>query len=258
MSRRQLDILYCLFHRSGESELYGRRKLDAMCQCLAFVLTPVLLQTFPVSTAHVMLDMEGFDSSLFDLPFEDLASLGIDAQQQQPPATIDFQDFCKDFATTDFALEPLDNQLPAWSFESATDSSEKDVGITAKSEDTSNAKSEDFLSSLDKSVFDPLEPFDSSFDDMFGSSVGNDAQVVPDIAPMEVHAPEFSMPSYTQASYVQPKPVSVTPGPSTRPYSWMNGIDYASFGWPARTRLPSESPHMLVLLCGVSWQFACF
>lgn len=204
-----------------------------------------------------MLDMDNFDSSLFDLPFEDLASLGIDAQQQQAPAAIDFQDFCKDFATTDFALEPLDNQMPAWSFESvtdpATDSSAKDAGITAKSEDFSNtAKSEDFLSSLDKSVFDPLEPFGSSFDDMFGSSVGNDAQVVPDIAPMQAHAPEFSMPSYTQASYVQPKTVGVTPGPTTRPYSWMNGIDYASFGWPARTRLPSESPlclHTFQLMC---------
>lgn len=183
-----------------------------------------------------------FDSSLFDLPFEDLASFGIDAQQQQqPPATIDFQDFCKDFATTDFALEPLDNQVPAWDFESAIESSEKDAGVAAKSDNSSTtAKSEDFLSSLDKSAFDPLEPFDSSFDDLFGSSVGNDAQVVPDIAPMEAHAPEFSMPSYTQASYVQPKTVGATPSPSTRPYSWMNGIDYASFGWPARTRLPSD------------------
>lgn len=202
-----------------------------------------------------MLDMDmPFDSSLFDLPFEDLASLGIDAQQQQqPPATIDFQDFCKDFATTDFALEPLANQVPAWDFESAIESSEKDAGVAAKSDNSSTtAKSEDFLSSLDKSAFDPLEPFDSSFDDLFGSSVGNDAQVVPDIAPMEAHAPEFSMPSYTQASYVQPKTVGATPSPSTRPYSWMNGIDYASFGWPARTRLPSENP-----LCFHSPQLVC-
>ena len=189
-----------------------------------------------------MLDMD-FDSSLFDLPFEDLACLGLDTQQQQPPATIDFQDFCKDFATTDFAVDAADSQTPAWSFEVATEPSERDADITAKSEDSSiTAKSQDLLSSLDKSAFDPLEPFDSSFDNMFGSNLGNDAQVVPDMAPMEAHAPEFSMPTYTQTSYVPPKPLSTTPAPPARPYSWMNGMDYASFGWPARTRLPSETP----------------
>lgn len=187
-----------------------------------------------------MLDLD-FDSSLFDLPFEDLACLGIDAQQQQPPATIDFQDFCKDFATTDFAIEAADNQTPAWSFESATDLSEQNASITAKSEDCITAtKSEEFLSSLDKSGFDPLEPFDSSFD-MFGSNLGNDAQVVPDMAPTEAHAPEFSMPTYTQTSSVPPKTVGTIAAPPARPYSWMNGMDYASFGWPARTRLPSET-----------------
>lgn len=188
-----------------------------------------------------MLDMD-FDSSLFDLPFEDLACLGIDAHQQQPPSTIDFQDFCNDFATADFAVEAAESQTPAWNFEPATDSSERDASITAKSEDSSiTAKSEDFLSSLDKSLVDPLEPFDSSFDNMFGSNMGNDAQVVPDMAPMEAHAPEFSMPTYTQTSYVPPKTLAATAAPPARPYSWMNGIDYASFGWPARTRLPSET-----------------
>ena len=205
-----------------------------------------------------MLDMD-FDSSLFDLPFEDLACLGMDAQQQQQPATIDFQDFCKDFATNDFAVEATDVQTPAWSFESATDSSDKDTGVTTKRDEASvSTKSEDFLSSLDKSVFDPLEPFDSSFDNLFGSNVSSDAQVVPDMAPMEAYAPDFSMPTYTQTSYVPPKSVATAAGLPTRPYSWMNGMDYASFGWPARTRLPSElvvchNPWLLcvVLKCSV-------
>ena len=216
---------------------------------MSVFITFNLLQTSSRNHAHnstLTLDMD-FDSSLFDLPFEQLACLGGDAQQQQPP-TVDFQDFCKDFATTDFAtddfaVEATDNQTPAWSFGSATDFSEMDAGIAAKSEDTKiTAKSEDFLSSLDKSVFDPLEPFDSSFDNMFGSNIGNDAQVVPDMAPLEAEAPEFSMPTYTQTSYVPPKTLGTTAAPSARPYSWMNGMDYASFGWPARTRLPSENP----------------
>ena len=185
-----------------------------------------------------------FDSSLFDLPFEDLACLGMEAQQQQPPATIDFQDFCKDFTTTDSAVEAADSQIPAWSFGTANEISERDMGITAKSEDSNiTPKSEDFLCNLDKSDFDSLEPFDSSFDNMFGGNMGNtgnDAQVVPDMAPSEPHAPEFSMPTCTQTSYVPPKTLGTTAAPA-RPFSWMNGMDYASFGWPARTRLPSET-----------------
>ncbi|KAL3139091.1 hypothetical protein ABBQ32_005887 [Trebouxia sp. C0010 RCD-2024] len=181
-----------------------------------------------------MLDMD-FDSSLFDLPFEDLACLGLDIQQQQQPLeAIDFQDFCKDFATNDFAAETTDNQAPVWGVEAATESSEQGTGITAKSED--------FVSSLDKSVFDPLEPFDSGFDNLFGSNVGSDAQVVPDMAPMEANAPEFVMPTYTQASpYIAPKTVATGVGLPTRPYAWMNGMDYPLFGWPARTRLPSKT-----------------
>ncbi|KAL3130922.1 hypothetical protein ABBQ38_000247 [Trebouxia sp. C0009 RCD-2024] len=180
-----------------------------------------------------MLDMD-FDSSLFDLPFEDLACLGLDSQQlQQPLAAIDFQDFCKDFATNDFAVDTTDNDSPAWGVEAATESSEQDTAVTTKSED--------FLSSLDKSVFDPLEPLDSSFDNLFGSNVGSDAQVVPDMAPMEANAPEFAMPTYTQASpYIAPKTVAPGIGLQTRPYSWMNSMDYPLFGWPARTRLPSD------------------
>lgn len=175
-----------------------------------------------------------FDSSLFDLPFEDLACLGLDSQQlQQPLAAIDFQDFCKDFATNDFAVDTTDNDSPAWGVEAATESSEQDTAVTTKSED--------FLSSLDKSVFDPLEPLDSSFDNLFGSNVGSDAQVVPDMAPMEANAPEFAMPTYTQASpYIAPKTVAPGIGLQTRPYSWMNSMDYPLFGWPARTRLPSK------------------
>lgn len=173
-----------------------------------------------------------FDSSLFDLPFEDLACLGMDAQQQSL-SPIDFQDFCKDFATNDFGTDTTECQAPSWGLESATESSEKDTGIATKSED--------FLSSLDKSVFDPLEPFDSGFDNLFGSNVGSDAQVVPDMAPMEANAPEFALPTYTQApSYISPKNVGTGVGLPTRPYSWMNGMDYGLFGWPVRTRLPSD------------------
>lgn len=181
-------------------------------------------------------DMD-FDSSLFDLPFEDLASLGIDTQQQSfAPGAIDFEDFCKDFATAnDFDADVTDSQTPAWSSESASDTS--NMAATAA---TTAIKSDDFLDSIDKSVFDCLEPVDGSSDSLFGSNMGSDAQVVPDMIPSTANVPEFSMPTFTQTSHLAPTQLAAGQGLPGRPYSWMNGMDYATFGWPARARLPSK------------------
>lgn len=178
-----------------------------------------------------------FDSSLFDLPFEDLASLGIDTQQQSfAPGAIDFEDFCKDFATAnDFDADVTDSQTPAWSSESASDTS--NMAATAA---TTAIKSDDFLDSIDKSVFDCLEPVDGSSDSLFGSNMGSDAQVVPDMIPSTANVPEFSMPTFTQTSHLAPTQLAAGQGLPGRPYSWMNGMDYATFGWPARARLPSD------------------
>ena len=177
-----------------------------------------------------------FDSSLFDLPFEDLASLGMDSQQQaMAPGAMDFEDFCKDFASAnDFDADLTNSQTPVQGAEAVPQYPGKPASVSAK-----ELKTGDFLDGLDKAVFDPLEPFDSNFEDLFGSNVGNDAQVVPSMTPSDANVPEFTLPTFTHAPYAFPKSSSSAPGIS-RPYSWMNGMDYASFGWPARTRLPSK------------------
>ena len=181
-----------------------------------------------------------FDSSLFDMPFEDLASLTFDtqpSQQQQAFAVsgsplMDFQEFCCDFAGNDFG----DTMAPAWSFELPSVSPTHSIAVSPKAPKVEDA----FLDGFDKTASDPLAPYDSSLQGMFSYSSGNDAQVVPDMAPGDANAPEFSLPTFSQ-SYVAPKSTSNGPVVSSRPFSWMNGIDYASFGWPARTRLPSKA-----------------
>ena len=185
-----------------------------------------------------------FDSSIFDMPLEDLASLGMDTQQQPlAPGAIDFEDFCKDFATAnDFDADLTDSHTPLWNPELASEVSDRSATDAAKA-----AKSDDFLDSIDKSVFDCLEPVDGNFDSLFGSNLSSDAQVVPDMTPSTSNVPEFSMPTFTQTSHLAPTSLPGGQGLPSRPYSWMNGMDYSTFGWPARARLPSK------LMCSCSF-----
>lgn len=184
-----------------------------------------------------------FDSSLFDLPFEDLASLSVEPHQQQGQASaspLDFQDFCSEFAGSDFSADP---SAPSWFPEpiptsTTSPTKEKDADASMKAEDL-------FLDGFDKTAFDPIG-YDSSYQGMFNSGSPNgDAQVVPDMTPVEANAADFSLPTYSQ-NPVMPKststgqPPSASVPPSTQPFSWMNGLDHLSFGWPARTRLPSD------------------
>ena len=188
-----------------------------------------------------------FDSSLFDLDFEDLASLSVDTQQQQQPHTgsaspLDFQDFCSEFAGSDFSAG---NAAPAWSPAPLPAT----AGSSVKADISSNAsmKAEDlFLDGLDKSVFDPLSPYDSSYEGMFNYNAGSgDAQVVPDMAAGDANAADFTLPTFSQAPLAPPvAPTNLNAGQlpaSSQPFSWMNGLDYSSFGWPARARLPSKA-----------------
>lgn len=195
-----------------------------------------------------------FDSSLFDLPFEDLASLSVDTQQQQAytastAPVLEFEDFCSDFAANDFGAKIIDNSAPAWNVDSFFPSIETwnfDCASPARQEDVadkpSGAKAEDnILDTLEQNAFGPLGPYDSSFQGMSNHNMSNDAQVVPDMTPGEANAAEFFLPSFSQSqNYSATKSTNSRQGVSTRPYSWMNGIDYASFGWPARARLPSD------------------
>ena len=195
-----------------------------------------------------------FDSSLFDLPFEDLASLSVEPQQQQgQPASaspLDFQDFCSEFAGSDFSADP---SAPAWFPEptpvpAGSPTTAKEAIATMKAEDL-------FLDDLDKAAFDPLG-FDSSYQGMFNyGSPNGDAQVVPDMTPVDANAADFTLPTFSQTSAV---PKSTTTGqlpaatmpPPTQPYSWMNGLDYSSFGWPVRARLPSKQ--LAIAACAVA------
>jgi hypothetical protein len=188
-----------------------------------------------------------FDSSLFDLPFEDLASLSVDTQQQQFTASagpmVDFQDFCSDFATGDFAssdfpsgdfgTEVSDTTASSWNFDllPAVSPTHVDVPAVRAPKDENSFKD-------GKDAFDTLGPCDG-FQEMFNYNMGSEVQVVPDMTPGEANAAEFTLPTFSQ-SYVVPKSTTASQGLPTKPYSWMNGMDYASFGWPARTRLPSE------------------
>lgn len=185
-----------------------------------------------------------FDSSLFDLPFEDLASLSVEPQQQQGQSgsvsPLDFQDFCSEFAGSDFSA---DLSAPAWfpeptSVPVGSPTNAKEADATMKAEDL-------FLDGLDKAAFDPLG-FDSSYQGMFNyGSPNGDAQVVPDMTPVEANAADFTLPTFSQTP-AAPKSTSTgqlpaaTMPPPTQPYSWMNGLDYSSFGWPVRARLPSD------------------
>lgn len=188
-----------------------------------------------------------FDSSLFDLPFEDLASLSVDTQQQQFTATagplVDFQDFCSDFASGDFAssdfpsgdlgAEVSDTTASSWNFDllPAVSPTHIDVPAVRALKDENSFKD-------GKDAFDTLGPCDS-FQEMFNYNMGSDTQVGPDMTPGEANAADFTLPTFSQ-SYVVPKSTTASQGLPTKPYSWMNGMDYASFGWPARTRLPSD------------------
>ena len=198
----------------------------------------------PVDIARPGMD---FDSSLFDLPFEDLASLSVDTQQQQFTASagpmVDFQDFCSDFASGDFAssdfasgdfgTEGSDTTTSSWNFDllPAVSPTHADVpAVKAPKEENSFKEGKD--------GFDTLGPYDS-FQETYNYNMGSEVQVVPDMTPGEANAADFTLPSFSQ-SYVVPKSTTASQGLPTKPYSWMNGMDYASFGWPARTRLPSE------------------
>lgn len=184
-----------------------------------------------------------FDSSLFDLPFEDLASLSVENYQQQAytaPASpmVDFQDFCSDFASSDFASSDFGAQVSettasAWTFETSIAPQRQLAQI-----DVPPVK-EPLWDGLDKDTFDFLGPCDDSLQDTLSYSTGGEAQVVPDMAPGQAAATDFLLPSFPQ-SYVSVNGTSVPQASTTKPYTWMNGMDYASFGWPARTRLPSD------------------
>ena len=179
-----------------------------------------------------------FDSSLFDLPFEHLASLGVDAYSQQTytaPASpmVDFQDFCSDFASSDIGAEAFETTASAWNFDTSA------VSKSQLAQSDIPPTKETFLDGLDRETFDLLGACDGSLEGMFNYSTGGDVQVVPDMAPGEANATDFLLPSFPQ-SYVAPNSTSVPQALTTKPYTWMNGMDYASFGWPARTRLPSE------------------
>jgi len=134
-----------------------------------------------------------------------------------------------------------------------------DVPHTNVASDKSAKLEGSFIDGLDSNDFDPLGPYDASLQGMFSYNGSGDAQVVPDMTPGEANAADFSLPSFSQ-TYAAPKSSSNAPGIPSKPYSWMNGIDYASFGWPARTRLPSKFllvfSHAGLLYIAVS-QLAC-
>ena len=179
-----------------------------------------------------------FDSSLFDLPFEDLASLSVENYQQQvytAPASpmVDFQDFCSDFANSDFGAEVPETTASTWNVDPST------TPLPRPAQTDIPPLKDTFLDSLDKDTLDFLGPSDGSLQGIYNYNMGGEVQVVPDMAPGEANATDFLLPSFPQ-SYVAPSGTSVPQASTTKPYTWMNGMEYASFGWPARTRLPSE------------------
>lgn len=198
--------------------------------------TPIFTKLTELLLDCRLVGIMDFDSSLFDLPFEDLASLSVESYHQQAYTAsaspmVDFQDFCTDFASSDFGANASETTAPAWNFEPSTVPLPQPI-------DTPPVK-ETFLDGLDKDTFDFLGPCDGSLQDTFSYSTSGEAQVVPDMAPGEANATDFMLPSFPQ-SYVAPNGTSVPQASTTKPYTWLNGMDYASFGWPARTRLPSE------------------
>jgi len=157
----------------------------------------------PVDIARPGMD---FDSSLFDLPFEDLASLSVDTQQQQFTASagpmVDFQDFCSDFASGDFAssdfargdfgTEGSDTTTSSWNFDllPAVSPTHADVpAVKAPKEENSFKEGKD--------GFDTLGPYDS-FQETYNYNMGSEVQVVPDMTPGEANAADFTLPSFSQ------------------------------------------------------------
>lgn len=173
-----------------------------------------------------------FESDLFDISFDELAMF--DGQQQgqsqgaAKASALEFQDFCNEFSGN--GAEDL-GSVPEWN---VTD-------VSIKQDSFSSSDAFDFGFNVDKGKynvkdsFEGLAPLDSDTQALFGFSLGNDAQVVPDMAAgAAAQIPDFMLPTVSQ-----PAMSAAQPQGNSDPYSWVQGIGCMPIGYTARPR-PSD------------------
>ena len=172
-----------------------------------------------------------FEGDLFDISFDELVMFdGQQPGQSQNVAkasALEFQDFCNEFSGN--GAGDL-GSVPEWN---GTDASIKQDSFSSDAFDFGfNSAKGDFNV---KDSFGGLAPLDSHTPALFGFSLGNDAQIVPDMAAgAAAQIPDFMLPTVSQ-----PAMSAAQPHGNSDPYSWVQGIGCMPIGYTARPR-PSE------------------